>query len=179
MKIKCFFTSALLLFTCMSLNAQNWKNPSEKYKDTYKKYIYFTCPIPQDSIRHFVYFSRDRELILKHSLLFMPRFQGTGDIYLYRSAETYLLKAEAYFWKGQLDKAAIDINTLRDRSNADLIVNGDVNLGFIFDERACELYSESIRHAEMVRASYIMASLNLEGYPLANFSESSWWYDRV
>src|SRR5690606_34257266 len=40
-------------------------------------------------------------------------------------------------------------------------------------------YIESPRHAEMVRASYILASLNRDGYSLANFSDKNWWYDRV
>ena len=104
---------------------------------------------------------------------------GAGDMYLYRLAETYLLRAEAYFWKEDFINAAADINAVRTRANAVSIAPGDVDLGFIFDERARELYVESIRHAEMVRASYIMASLNKGGYSLDSFSESSWWYDRV
>jgi hypothetical protein len=87
MRKKQFFISTIILFICVSLNAQNWKNPSEKYKDAYKKYINFTCPIPQDSIRHFVYFSRDRELIVKHPLLFMTRFQGAQIMYSWKELE--------------------------------------------------------------------------------------------
>jgi hypothetical protein len=56
---------------------------------------------------------------------------------------------------------------------------GDVDLDFIFVERARELFIESPRHCEMVRASYILAKLNRMGYSLDNFSEKSWWYDRV
>lgn len=56
--------------------------------------------------------------------------------------------------------AAADLNSVRLRANAVPITAADVNLDFIFDERARELYAESIRHAEMVRASYILASLN-------------------
>jgi len=75
---KQFFISTFLLFTCVTLNAQNWKNPSEKYKDAYKKYIHSTCPIPQDSIRHFVYFSRDRESIVSRSTnnVFLERIRA-------------------------------------------------------------------------------------------------------
>ncbi|PHQ62467.1 MAG: RagB/SusD family nutrient uptake outer membrane protein [Maribacter sp.] len=104
---------------------------------------------------------------------------GAGDMYVYRLAETYLLRAEAYFWKDQLDMAAADLNSVRTRANAVPITASDVDLGFIFDERARELYTESIRHAEMVRASYILASLNRNGYSLTSFSENNWWYDRV
>ena len=104
---------------------------------------------------------------------------GSGDWYIYRLAETYLLRAEAYFWKDQFDLAAADLNTVRARAHAVAITAGDVDLGFIFDERIRELYAESTRHAEMVRVSYILASLNRDGYSLDNFSQKNWWFDRV
>ncbi|WP_106793988.1 hypothetical protein [Aquimarina sp. Aq78] len=87
MRIKRVFASFLFLFICISLNAQNWKNPSEKYQDAYKKYINFTCPIPHDNILHFVYFSRDRELIVNHPLLSMHRFQGAQIMYSWKELE--------------------------------------------------------------------------------------------
>jgi hypothetical protein len=104
---------------------------------------------------------------------------GHGDQYIYRLAETYLLRAEAYYWKGDLALAADDINAVRERANAPTIAAGDVTIDFIFDERARELFMESPRHAEMVRVSYIMAESNLNGYDLASFSQNNWWYDRV
>lgn len=84
---KQFIISIILLLLCISLNAQNWKNPSEKYKDAYKKYVNVTCPIPEDSIRHFVYFSRDRESIKNHSLLSSSRFQGAQIMYSWKELE--------------------------------------------------------------------------------------------
>ena len=43
---------------------------------------------------------------------------GPGDWYIFRLAETYLLRAEAYVWKGEWQKAATDINVIRQRANA-------------------------------------------------------------
>ena len=43
---------------------------------------------------------------------------GHTDWYVFRLAETYLLRAEAYFWKGELANAAADINAVRTRAGA-------------------------------------------------------------
>jgi starch-binding outer membrane protein, SusD/RagB family len=104
---------------------------------------------------------------------------GNGDWYVYRLAETYLLRAEAYFWKNNLSAAVDDLNKIRERAKALPISAADVTIDFIFDERARELFAEEPRHAELVRASYIMAKLNLGGYGLDNFSENNYYYDRV
>ncbi|HLR32339.1 MAG TPA: RagB/SusD family nutrient uptake outer membrane protein [Fodinibius sp.] len=104
---------------------------------------------------------------------------GQADWYIFRLAETYLIRAEANFWLGNQGAAADDINTVRDRSNAPLITAADVTIDYIFDERARELYMEEPRHSEMVRASYIMAAENIDGYSLDNFSQDNWFYDRV
>lgn len=104
---------------------------------------------------------------------------GNGDYYVYRLAETYLIRAEAYFWKNQMDLAAADINVVRQRSNAIPVTAADIDIDFIFDERTRELYLEEMRHTEMVRASLIMAKLNIGGYSLENFSQDNWFYDRV
>ncbi|HRP55176.1 RagB/SusD family nutrient uptake outer membrane protein [Agriterribacter sp.] len=104
---------------------------------------------------------------------------GNGDYYVYRLAETYLIRAEAYFWKEQLDLAANDINMVRERAHALPITAADVTLDYIFDERTRELYIEEMRHTELVRASYIMGRLNKEGYSMAAFATNNWFYDRV
>ncbi|MEN8202240.1 MAG: RagB/SusD family nutrient uptake outer membrane protein [Bacteroidota bacterium] len=104
---------------------------------------------------------------------------GNGDWYIYRLSETYLLRAEAYFWKGQTGDAAANINTVRERASAIPITAGDVTIDYIFDERARELMYETPRHCEMVRVSYIMAHDNINGYTLDGFSDDSWWFDRV
>lgn len=94
-------------------------------------------------------------------------------------AETFLLRAEAHFWNDNPGLAANDINEVRERAGALPISSGDVDIDLIFDERARELFTESPRHSELVRASYIMASKNINGYNLGNFSENNWFYDRV
>jgi hypothetical protein len=104
---------------------------------------------------------------------------GVGDWYVYRLAETYLIRAEAYFWKGDLASAAGDINTVRQRSNAPPITAGDVTLDFIFAERARELYIEEKRHNELVRASFILGKLNKNGYSLETLHQNNWWHHRV
>lgn len=84
---KYFFISTVGLFLCVSVNAQNWENPSEKYSDAHKDYIHITCPIPQDSIRHFVYFSRDRASIKNHPILYSSRFHGAQIMYSWKELE--------------------------------------------------------------------------------------------
>ena len=55
----------------------------------------------------------------------------------------------------------------------------EIDLEYIFAERARELFCEEPRKTELVRASYIMAKLNREGYTLENMSKKSWFYDMV
>lgn len=104
---------------------------------------------------------------------------GNGDMYIFRLAETHLLRAEAHFWKGNLLEAANDLNIVRQRAGALPVSSQDVTLDFIFDERARELFAEEPRHGEMVRASFILAKMGLNGYSLNNFSDNNWFYDRV
>lgn len=104
---------------------------------------------------------------------------GNGDFYIFRLAETYLLRAEAYFWQGNLSEAASDLNIVRQRAGALPISENEVDIDFIFDERARELFAEEPRHGEMVRVSYIMAQGNMNGYSLDNFSDNNWFFDRT
>jgi len=105
---------------------------------------------------------------------------GQGDWYVFRLAETFLLRAEAYYWKGQLDLAATDINRVRTRAKAPTqVAPAEVTIDYIFNERAKELYTEEPRHSELVRVSFIMAQLNLNGYSLATISQKNWFHDRT
>jgi hypothetical protein len=77
---------------------------------------------------------------------------GTGkDFIVYRLAETYLLRAEAYLGQGNLANAAADINAVRTRSNAKPISASDVNIDYILDERARELITEERRRMTLSR----------------------------
>lgn len=104
---------------------------------------------------------------------------GNGDWYIFRLAETYLLRAEAYYWKGQLALAADDINKIRTRAKAVPITAAEVDIDFIMNERGRELFAEEPRHSELVRVSYIMAKSGLGGYSLNNFSTKNFYFDRV
>ena len=110
---------------------------------------------------------------------------GAGDWYIYRLAETYLLRAEAYFWKGELALAAADVNTIRSRAQCTkMYTAGDITMGKIMDERARELYYEELRHMELSRVSYIFATTHKadefgKSYTMENLSKDSYWYNRV
>lgn len=78
------------------------------------------------------------------------------DIMVFRLAETYLLRAEAYLGLNDLQKAADDINTVRTRSNAKTIVASDVTLDYILDERARELTVEEPRRRTLVRTNKLV-----------------------
>lgn len=123
---------------------------------------------------------------MPHYIMYVPQddalalpFGGNGDWYVFRLAETYLIRSEAQFWKNNLAEAANDLNAVRSRAKALPVAAGDVTLDFIFDERARELFAEEPRHSELVRASYILAKQNQKGYALASFSQKNYYYDRV
>ncbi|RYF91000.1 MAG: RagB/SusD family nutrient uptake outer membrane protein, partial [Chitinophagaceae bacterium] len=94
-----------------------------------------------------------------------PMQGGHTDWYVFRLAETYLLRAEAYFWKGDLLNAAADVNQVRTRAQAAAIAPAAVNIGSILDERARELFYEEPRKTELTRISYIFA---MTGKPAEN-----------
>jgi hypothetical protein len=73
-----------------------------------------------------------------------------------RLAETYLLRAEAYFMKGELANAAADINVVRSRSNAEDVQAGEVTLDYILDERARELVYEEHRRITLQRTGTLL-----------------------
>ncbi|NDV58649.1 RagB/SusD family nutrient uptake outer membrane protein [Bacteroides sp. 519] len=110
---------------------------------------------------------------------------GSADWYLFRLAETYLLRAEAYFWKGELGKAADDVNTIRKRAQCSkLFTAADMNMGVIMDERARELFYEEWRHVELSRVSYIFARTGKtdefgKTYTEDKLGESNYWFERI
>ena len=109
---------------------------------------------------------------------------GNSDWYVFRLAETYLLRAEAYAWKGELAKAADDVNAVRARANCAPLAAGKINIGTILDERARELYFEEPRKTELTRIAYIFAQTgkpapNGKTYSLDKFSDDNYFYDRV
>jgi len=108
---------------------------------------------------------------------------GAADWYCYRLAETYLLRAEAEFYKGDLAAATEDVNTIRRRAKCEQLYT-TVGIGDIVNERARELYMEEWRHMEVSRISY---SLALSGkadewgntYNVSTLADNSYWYQRI
>jgi hypothetical protein len=79
------------------------------------------------------------------------------DVYAFRLAETYLLRAEAYLDLNQKDKAAADINVVRNRAQATPVLPEQVNIDYILDERARELYSEEWRLITLMRLNLLVS----------------------
>jgi starch-binding outer membrane protein, SusD/RagB family len=73
------------------------------------------------------------------------------DEYLFRLAETYLLRAEAYLGLGNTALAATDVNIVRARSNASPVAAGSVNIDLILDERMREFGVEEKRMFTLMR----------------------------
>jgi hypothetical protein len=108
---------------------------------------------------------------------------GAGDLYCYRLAETYLLRAEAKFYLGNASGAADDVNKVRQRAGCTQLFT-TVSIGDIMDERARELNMEEWRYAELSRVSYCLA---LSGkadewgntYTVQDLATKSYWFNRV
>lgn len=84
---------------------------------------------------------------------------STADLYLFRLAEAYLLRAEAKFYINPNDASiAEDLNILRRRAECtEMYTPGKVSIGDIMDERARELYFEEFRNVELKRVSLCLA----------------------
>jgi starch-binding outer membrane protein, SusD/RagB family len=78
------------------------------------------------------------------------------DQYVFRLAETYLLRAEAYLGKNDKINAAADINTVRRRAQAPEIDASLVDLDYILDERIRELYFEELRLLTLMRLGKVV-----------------------
>ena len=113
---------------------------------------------------------------------------GPGDWYIYRLAETYLLRAEAHVWKGEWQKAADDVNIIRERANAEYMYTAadiqEQTIGAVLDERNRELYLEEARKVELSRMAVIYARTGIscyngKTYSMEQISQDNFWYDRV
>jgi hypothetical protein len=108
---------------------------------------------------------------------------GAGDWYFYRLAETYLLRAEAKFYKGDVVGATADVNTIRQRAGCTQTYAA-VNIGDIMNERARELNMEEWRFTEMSRVSYCLAKSGKPDewgntYNADNLATNSYWFNRI
>jgi hypothetical protein len=76
-----------------------------------------------------------------------------GDQIYLRSADTWLLLAEAKFKLNDRQGAADAINVLRARAHATPVLQNQVTLDFILDERSRELFSEEHRRYTLLRTN--------------------------
>ncbi|WP_044211650.1 RagB/SusD family nutrient uptake outer membrane protein [Flammeovirga sp. OC4] len=80
--------------------------------------------------------------------------QVDTDFPMYRLADVYLMYAEATLRGGQggsVSQALDMVNQLRGRANAPLISAGELDLPFLLDERARELFWEGHRRSDLIR----------------------------
>lgn len=77
------------------------------------------------------------------------------DQYMFRLAETYLLRAEAYLNLGRKDLAVADINEVRGRANATPAQEEQINMDYILDERMRELGIEEKRRLTLMRTGLL------------------------
>lgn len=115
---------------------------------------------------------------------------SNGNMYIFRLAETYLLRAEARFYQGNAAAAAEDVNVIRRRANAEKMFS-TVTIGDIADERGRELYMEEWRQPELTRISWCLAKSGRPDewgntYSIENWDKQSgtdkaggsYWYQR-
>ena len=118
-----------------------------------------------------------------HYILYVPDETQTSDWqggytpwYVYRSAEAYLIMAEAYYWKGDNANCAAMLNEVRRRAGAEDLTADEAGISAILAERARELFYSEPRHVELVRISYMYArsgktcEWNGRQYSMENFS---------
>lgn len=74
-----------------------------------------------------------------------------ADQYMFRLAETYLLRAEAYVGLNNNAAAAADINMVRNRAKATPVAPANVTIDYILDERMRELGIEEKRILTLMR----------------------------
>jgi hypothetical protein len=94
------------------------------------------------------------------------------DFYVARLPETYFLRAEAYLAKGDQASAAADLNVVRNRAKATPVAAGNVNIDYILDERARELYGEEFRMLTLARLGLIYDRTRRFGYETSAASVS-------
>jgi SusD family. len=109
---------------------------------------------------------------------------GSYDWYVFRLAETYLLRAEAYWWKGDIANAMADVNAVRTRAGCAPYTDASkFDISTILDERARELYWEEPRKTELTRIAYLFAktgkSYRGQTYNENSFGTSNFFYDRI
>lgn len=100
------------------------------------------------------------------------------DDYVIRLPETILLRAEAKLRKGENQGAADDVNLIRNRAQCNILATaGDMDLDYILDERARELFGEELRWNTLFRMGGNIASDRIRRYALYDYQSSSLTFD--
>lgn len=99
------------------------------------------------------------------------------DQYLFRLAEAYLLRAEAYVQLGNKDSAAIDVNVVRRRANASDATAAQMDLDYILDERIREFGIEEKRRLTLARTGTLTDRIQRYNpyYSAANSTDGIGW----
>lgn len=163
-------------------NNINIKGSDPYYGQPLQKYSDDGQLLTSDSIR--AWFDWPHYKLYVDDNRYVPARGGHTDYYVYRLAETYLLRAEAHYWNDDLSSAAADINMVRERANAEPFTPTEINIRTILDERARELYYEEPRNIELTRMAYLFAKTGKTSYlgttySLDNFSENNFWFDHI
>lgn len=98
-------------------------------------------------------FNHPDNLYIDKSTFFLSNSAGGTyrDIYMFRLADTYLLRAEGYLDLEMKDSSAADINKVRERAHASDVSASDVDINYILDERMRELGVEENRRVTLMR----------------------------
>ena len=100
------------------------------------------------------------------------------DDYVIRLPETILLRAEAKLRKGDTNGAADDINMIRERAQCNVLATPSmVDLDFILDERARELFGEESRWNTLLRMGGNVASDRIRRFAKYDYQVNSLTFD--
>jgi hypothetical protein len=165
-------------YTAYTIWRSDWKNDIRNAEHHIKRTFYYDNPAStynKKKIDFSLYPKGTRDALkdtcqyiypyfLKHSdplhHFIEPNRSGGGwthkDVYAVRLAETILLRAEAYIGLGKKDLAAADINAIRNRAKATPVDPSKVDLDYLLDERARELYAEEWRPITLRRMGKLL-----------------------
>mgnify|MGYP006305148179 FL=1 len=113
----------------------------------------------------------------------VAQWPGTGsylfrNVYAIRLPMTYFLRAEAYLRNGQSQEAADDINVIRQRAGCNYLVNSsELDIDFILDERARELYVEERRWNTLLRMRGTVAVDRIRKYSFWDATRATLTFD--
>lgn len=180
---------------CMNEESVDYGKPIRLYDDQGNLLCNDTIRRWFDVPQYKLYYRDPVEESNRNSAGYQGAHEGAiADLYLFRLAEAYLLRAEAKFYMNPADPTiADDVNIIRQRAHcSELYTPGQVTIGDIMDERARELFFEEWRNVELTRVSLCLARSGQADewgntYQLDSFDKQSgtdaqggsYWYQRL